>query len=63
MPYVIRKVRNQDCYRVYNKETGKIHAKCSTRENATKQLRLLRAVDHGWSPSRSKSRSRLRSRY
>lgn len=46
MPYSIRKVRNQECYRVKNKNNGKIHAKCSTRENAIKQVRLLYAIDN-----------------
>lgn len=41
MPYKIRKVRNENCYMVKNSITGKVHAKCSTKENAEKQLRLL----------------------
>jgi len=41
MPYIIRKVRNQDCYTVKNRITGRVSAKCSTKENAKKQLRLL----------------------
>jgi hypothetical protein len=46
MPYSIRKVRNKQCYRVKNTETGKVHAKCSTKLNAERQLRLLNAVEH-----------------
>ena len=50
MPYTIRKVRNQDCYRVTNTETGRIHAYCTTRELAERQVRLLQAIDHGFVP-------------
>tara|TARA_B100000941_G_C28176904_1_gene385104 strand:+ start:111 stop:302 length:192 start_codon:yes stop_codon:yes gene_type:complete len=45
MPYVIRKVRKQDCYKVSNKKTKKVYAKCSTLENAKKQVRLLQAIE------------------
>ena len=43
MPYKIRKVNNQNCYKVYNAKTKKIYAKCSTLENAKKQMKLLQA--------------------
>jgi len=46
MPYMLRKVRNKPCYRVSNKKTKKIYAKCSTKENAKKQVKLLRAVEN-----------------
>ena len=46
MPYSIRKVRNKNCYKVKNKKTGKVHAKCSTKQNAERQVRLLYAIDH-----------------
>jgi hypothetical protein len=45
MPLVIRKKRNEDCYVVKNKETGKVHAKCTTRAKAEAQVRLLMAID------------------
>jgi hypothetical protein len=45
MPYSIRKVHKKPCYRVYNKKSKKVFAKCSTRENAQKQVRLLRALE------------------
>jgi hypothetical protein len=57
MPYTIRKVRNKDCYKVVNKINDRIHAKCSTLENAKKQKRLLEAIDHGFNPKSSKKRS------
>ncbi len=46
MPYSIRKVNNRKCYRVYNKRTKKTFAKCSSRKNAEKQIRLLRALEY-----------------
>lgn len=42
MPYGIRRVKN--CYSVYNKNTRKVFSKCSTKKNALKQSRLLRAI-------------------
>jgi hypothetical protein len=46
MPYGTRKVRGQNCYRVFNKKNKKVFSKCTTRKNATKQLRLLRAIQY-----------------
>lgn len=46
MPYTYRKVRGKSCYRVYNKKTKKTFAKCATKENALKQMRLLRAIEN-----------------
>ena len=46
MPYVIRKVPNKACYRVTNKKTKKVFAKCSSKKNAEKQVRLLRAIEN-----------------
>ena len=46
MPYSIRKVPNKACYRVSNKKTKKVFAKCSSKNNAEKQMRLLRAIEN-----------------
>ena len=46
MPYKIRKVRNQSCYKVYNAVKRKVYAKCSTRDNAEKQVRFLNAFKY-----------------
>ena len=46
MPYKTRKVANKTCYRVYNSKTKKVFAKCATKTNAMKQLRLLRAIEY-----------------
>ena len=44
MPYKYRKVKNKNCYSVYNKKTKRRFSKCSTKSNATSQIRLLRAL-------------------
>jgi hypothetical protein len=46
MPYTMRKMPGKACYRVYNKKTGKVTAKCATKKNAKSQLRLLRAIEY-----------------
>jgi hypothetical protein len=45
MPYGLRKLPNQELYRVYNKDTGEIHSKATTKGNALKQIRLLYMVE------------------
>ena len=47
MPYSLRKVRNKELYKVYNTDTGKIHSKATSLENAKKQIKLLYMVDAG----------------
>jgi hypothetical protein len=47
MPYVMRKVRGEDAYSVKNDETGKVHAKHTTRKLALAQLRLLNSLEGG----------------
>tara|TARA_B100001093_G_C26681871_1_gene950818 strand:+ start:194 stop:412 length:219 start_codon:yes stop_codon:yes gene_type:complete len=46
MPYKTRKVRNKPCYKVYNPDTKKVFAKCTTKEQAQKQMRLLRGLQN-----------------
>ena len=46
MPYFIRKVTRKNCYRVRNKNTKRVFSKCTTKENAKKQMRLLRAIQY-----------------
>ena len=64
MPYLLRKVRGKDCWTVRNKFTKKVFAKCSTQENAKKQLRLLRAIEYNKSfklrPRNPSSRKTMR---
>ncbi len=45
MPIVVRKIRKKNLYSVKNKDTGHIHSKGSTLENALKQQRLLNIID------------------
>jgi hypothetical protein len=46
MPYKTRKVRGKNCYRVFNRNSKRVFAKCASKENAIKQMRLLRAVEN-----------------
>lgn len=41
MPIVIRKMRNKECWKVFNKDTGEVHAKCTTKAKAEAQKRLI----------------------
>jgi hypothetical protein len=45
MPIKVRKLPNKECYKVYNADTKKVHAKCSTLQKAKAQQRLLNALD------------------
>lgn len=44
MPYKIKELKNGK-FQVVNKDTGKVHMKGSTRENAIAQMRLLYLVE------------------
>jgi len=46
MPYTIRKVSKKNCYKVMNRKTKRVFAKCTTKEKAKKQLRLLNAIEY-----------------
>ena len=37
MPFIVRKVRNEECWTVKNTNTGKVHAKCTTKAKAESQ--------------------------
>lgn len=45
MPYTIRKVRNKNCYSVKTTKSKRVLAKCTTKDKAKKQIRLLRAME------------------
>ena len=47
MLYKIRKIPNQNKYRVYNSKTKKIHSYGTTLKNAKKQVKLLHMIDSG----------------
>ena len=53
MPYNIRKLPNQDLYRVYNKDTKSVHSYSTTLENAKKQVALLEGIKEGGAISKS----------
>ncbi len=40
----MRKVSKRRCYKVYNKATKRLFAKCTSKLKAKKQLRLLRSL-------------------
>ena len=48
MPYSVKKVRkgSKSCFRVFNRKTKRVFSKCSTKNNANKQLKLLRAIHY-----------------
>ena len=48
MPYKIRHLRKtkKRCYQVINTKTKRRFSSCSTKKNAEKQLRLLRALQY-----------------
>lgn len=49
MPYAIKRKGRQ--YQVVNTETGDIKASSTSKAKAEKQLRLLRGLEHGWTPT------------
>ncbi len=55
MPVKIIKLKNGK-YRV--RTPGGIKAKATTKRKAEKQARLLRAVEHGWKPTKRKRKRR-----
>jgi len=48
MPYRIRRLRKtkKGCFQVINTKKKRVFSKCSTKKNAEKQLRLLRALQY-----------------
>lgn len=50
MPYVLR-ANNDGTYAVLNSESGKVHAKHSTKKDAKAQIRLLNAIHFGFEPT------------
>jgi len=50
MPLAIRKNRNQDTYKVFNKITKEVHSYAATLENAMKQKRLIDQIDNNKKP-------------
>jgi len=46
MPYSIRKVPRKSCFRVSNRKTKRVFARCTSKRRAEKQVRLLRALEN-----------------
>lgn len=59
MPVKIAKAPGKKCYRVSTPHGTK--AKCTSKKNAERQKRLLNAVEHGFTPTRSSIRDRVMS--
>ena len=61
MPYTMRKVPNKKCYRVSNRKSKRVMAKCASKKNAEKQLRLLRAIQNNknFVPRKSVKKGRM----
>lgn len=55
MPYKESKTKSGK-YRVAS--PNRVHAKGTTKAKADAQMRLLNAVEHGWVPGQSKSKSK-----
>lgn len=49
MPFRIIKIPNSAMVTVFDK--GRIISKATTPDNAKKQIRLIRAEEHGWTPN------------
>lgn len=41
--YYMRKVKGKDCYSVRNRKTRRVFSKCTSKEKAERQLKILRA--------------------
>jgi hypothetical protein len=48
MPYSVLPVNG--CFKVINSQTGKVHAKCATKDKAEAQVRLLYGIEAGMKP-------------
>jgi hypothetical protein len=42
----MRKMSKKNCYKVFNRKSKKVFSKCSSLENAKKQMKLLRALQY-----------------
>ena len=52
MPYVVRKIRNKNLYSVKNSKTNQVHSYATTKTKAINQVKLLRAIEHGFIPQK-----------
>lgn len=49
VPYEVRS--NGSAFEVINRDTGKVKAKHTSKEEADRQVKLLHAIEHGWKPT------------
>jgi|688.fasta_scaffold921417_2 hypothetical protein len=45
MVFVMRKIKNENLYTVKNKETGRVHAKGTTKDKAKAMIRILNKAE------------------
>lgn len=45
MPYGMRKLPKKDLYKVYNKETGRVASKGTTKDKAKRQIKRLKMIE------------------
>lgn len=50
MVFVMRKIKNENLYTVKNKDTGKIHARATTKDKAKAMLRILAQAESRGNP-------------
>jgi hypothetical protein len=48
MPYEVKGPNSDNKYEVVNKDTQEVKAKHATKEDADRQVRLLEAIEHGY---------------
>lgn len=53
MPYKLKEIGGK--YEVMNVDTHKAHG-LTTKKKASSQMRLLRAIEHGWKPTGKKAK-------
>ena len=47
MPFAKRKLKGQNKFKVFNKDTGRVAAKSTTKEKAERQVRFLNQLKEG----------------
>lgn len=57
----VRITKTKKGYRVST--PNMVHSRHTTKSNAMKQARLLRAIEHGWRPSKSKQMKKISQQY
>lgn len=59
MPYIIRKLPNRSCFKVYNKETKRVYSKCTSKRKSIKQVKLLRMIENMKNKKTKKQKNKI----